>query len=950
MLVIDPVRTLGSHSGGVLRFAPAIAVLALVGILTFVGCRATTPTPAPSVPPTPPPTAMAQPSPSATPQPSPTPTPSPTPAPTPTPTPVPTTIPTPAPLYFEGWSNVPGTGALERAKPVLANMIISLPWVADGITLQERATVGQLVNAAMLKEPVFVAVVDKTWMVDGLNRTELAILKDLTRFRTESAAARIAGLLFLETVESADSTTVDLFSDLDLSVPTLLPAVLDKPWAADGLDEPERDVIDALWGIAYEDNTVALRILGLPFLETVTPDDVSTVEALWILTSDGIEVMTAVIEQPWVEDGLEGLETEAMDWIGNFSNAEVAVAVLGLAWVQDGIEELEVQTIEELSYTDYDDLEVATSVTTLDWVQDGIDDLEFEAIDWIGNFSDVDVAALVVKLAWVQDGMEELEVQTIEELSYIAYDDAELASSVIGLDWVQDSIEEIEFEAIGWVNNFGGVEAASAVVALAWVQDGVEEREVNTIEELSYIDFYDTDEAVHIVAMPFLETLDPPDVSAVKALSQLASFRETDFQRVLSHPTLSDGITDDWAKIVATLYGVSDTNSELIDTLLDPDQVTLEERVIELPLAGETDLAIIRTGPGADRSMDLLEHSVRYAEEFMGVPFPTNYVGWLVGDAVTPTFGGNYYGTHIVTLPKYDVDDGSHEAEFAGSLVAHEVAHYYWSGNSNWVDEGASDFMASTSENARTGGPIEVTNDPCGYVRTIAELENLYPAIGESEYTCNYALGERLFVDLYRNLDEVSFREGLRDLYLLTQVEDEEEMQEETEVGIEHLKAAFKGGEEIENPLVDTILARWYDGTEPYALSDQETGLPNPILLAINGRIHTAYLSATQEGTPLTSISAEAADDYLWLLLRWDYTIGSDTDVRLELVHYYEDGFEFGRRTVTFPADSRHNNSLWSWWLQVGQSPSNLWAPGEYRLHVYNEGRKLVELEYEVTP
>ena len=109
-------------------------------------------------------------------------------------------------------------------------------------------------------------------------------------------------------------------------------------------------------------------------------------------------------------------------------------------------------------------------------------------------------------------------------------------------------------------------------------------------------------------------------------------------------------------------------------------------------------------------------------------------------------------------------------------------------------------------------------------------------------------------------------------------------------------------------------------------------------------------MSATQEGTPLTSISTEAVDDYLWLLLRWDYNVGSNTEVPLELVHYYEDGFEFGRRTVTFTADSRHNNSLWSWWLAVGQSPSKIWAPGEYRLHVYNEGRKLVELEYEVTP
>ena len=43
----------------------------------------------------------------------------------------------------------------------------------------------------------------------------------------------------------------------------------------------------------------------------------------------GLKLMTAVIEQPWVEDRLEGIETEAIYWIGNFSNdEEIALAVL----------------------------------------------------------------------------------------------------------------------------------------------------------------------------------------------------------------------------------------------------------------------------------------------------------------------------------------------------------------------------------------------------------------------------------------------------------------------------------------------------------------------------------------------------------------------------------------------------------------------------------------------
>ena len=95
-----------------------------------------------------------------------------------------------------------------------------------------------------------------------------------------------------------------------------------------------------------------------------------------------------------------------------------------------------------------------------------------------------------------------------------------------------------------------------------------------------------------------------------------------------------------------------------------------------MPLAGETHLAIIRTGPGAERSMDLLEHAVRHSEEFMAVSFPTGYVGWLFGDAVTPSFAGNNFGTHIATLSRYDTD----ESEFTASHIAHEVAHYYWIG------------------------------------------------------------------------------------------------------------------------------------------------------------------------------------------------------------------------------------------------------------------------------
>ena len=742
-----------------------------------------------------------------------------------------------------------------------------------------------------------------------------------------------------------------------------------------------------------------------PWLEQQHPQLASTIERLgWV--EDGIgeteaeaiqdlfyivvtshSVASLVVSFPWVQDGIEGVEAEAINWMRNIGGEEVVTSVVSLGWVEDGIEAIEAGTIEQISYIDYGSSTNAMSVVLFPWVQDGIEEVEAEAINWLRNIGGEEVVTSVVSLGWVEDGIEAIEAGTIEQISYIDYGSSTNAMSVVLFPWVQDGIEEVEAEAINWLRNIGSEEVVTSVVSLDWVEDGVEAIEAGTIEQISYIDFNSPTvaksvvslgwvvdgiaglevrlieelsylssghpvQAVNIAGMQFLESVDSPDLAAIEALSDLSAFRPEYFETVISHPAIQDGITDDEAKIVATLFGISQYGHDLLNTLLDPDRVSLEERVLDLPLAGETLLAIIRIGPGAERSMDLLEHAVRHAEEFMAAPFPTGYVGWLVGDAVAPTFAGLNYGTHMVTLPKFDSDDDIESAGFAGALVAHEVAHYYWIGNSSWVDEGIADLMASVSENARTGRPVEVTKWPCGYVRAIVELESLDISIddgADSAYGCNYSLGERLFVDLYRRLGEEVFRQGLRDLYLVSIAKDIDEAQNGMEVGIGDVRAAFGDDEGEDGATVDVIAARWFEGTEPYDSTLPDTGQPNPLLRTIDGRIHLAYLAATQEGPPLSTISASAIGDGPWLLIRWTYTVGSDTEVPLELVHYYEDGFEFGRRTVSLTADARYNGGQPSWWLPIGQSPDARWAPGEYRLHVYNEGRKLVELEYTVT-
>ena len=527
-----------------------------------------------------------------------------------------------------------------------------------------------------------------------------------------------------------------------------------------------------------------------------------------------------------------------------------------------------------------------------------------------------------------------------------------LATAIKSLPWVVDGIAEPEREAVQELVQLATFyETVFAdLIGKPWVKDALGDPEVAVVQNLRWLAREDEAAALRLVSMPFLNEVEPADGAAMRSLWLLAHFNARDYQRVMSHPTLRAGISDDWAKIVAVLSGVSRTNSLLINALLDPDRVTLEGRTIILPQAGPVDLAIIRTGPGVGRSMDLLEAAVRHAEAFVAEPFPIGYVALLFENVVVGSFAGTNFGTHMAVRPEYDVDDSSHEADSVSHTIAHEVAHYYWSGNSDWVDEGASDFMASIAESARTGQPAGASNLPCGYTRNISDLEGLNSPQGSDAFDCNYALGERLFADLYRSLGDARFREGFRNLYLLSQVEDDGDTQAGTSVGIDDLKQAFRTGADRVAPLVDLIVARWYDGTEPYDASARDTGPVDPNLPRINGRIDQAFIATTSNGPPVSHVSAASAHGWIWLTLKYSYLVsGGPHTTSLEIVEYFEDGFEFRRRPLTLTAQAPYIRSTQR--LSVGVVPTERRAVGRYWVYVYHEdGRKLAEVQYEVIP
>ena len=62
-----------------------------------------------------------------------------------------------------------------------------------------------------------------------------------------------------------------------------------------------------------------------------------------------LALASSVIGLGWVQDGIEDIEWQAIDWVSNFNGGAVATSVVALAWVQDGVDDLEVKLLKSCS-------------------------------------------------------------------------------------------------------------------------------------------------------------------------------------------------------------------------------------------------------------------------------------------------------------------------------------------------------------------------------------------------------------------------------------------------------------------------------------------------------------------------------------------------------------------------------------------------------------------------
>ena len=612
----------------------------------------------------------------------------------------------------------------------------------------------------------------------GVISDPLALLPSSLEFTTD-APPEVRGTGTGESPPADDSAT----QSAPIAAPTATPAaaasVAELSWITDGVDQSEQSAARELSYLEESNPPVARILLGRPWVaDGVDRLEEAAIERIEDIGYDLPALAEEIVELPWLVDDVTQPESAVVEILYEVSDRNVALAerFIALPWLVDGITQTEAGVLSDLRFTARYDVLLAERLTSLPWLVDGVTQRESQVVaDLLGIAgTNVSLAKRLTYFPWLVDGVDTVELAIVERLYSIVRDDAELANAIVGK---------------------------------SWLADGLSEDAVRVVNGLYYIMDEDAALARTIADMSFLETLQPTDAAVLDALSWLAYTEILALREVLAHPTLKDGISDEWAPVVALLDSVNEAAPAFLRPLLDPEQTTIERRALTLPHTGAVDLAIIRTEPGAARSMELLEHSAGSVERFIGVELPTNYVALLFGTAVLGYAGGTNYGAYFVMLPEYDAA-ASDDADYAPQLMAHEVAHYYWSGNPNWLDEGLAELLAAISENERTGTKVAIDHTYCPDADNIALLERLDAAGVIYDYRCNYALGGQFFLDILETLGDTAFRQGLRNLYLTSQVEDYTDEFDGSPVGIRQIQDAFQSDAAMVAPIID----KWYHG------------------------------------------------------------------------------------------------------------------------------------------
>ena len=237
-------------------------------------------------------------------------------------------------------------------------------------------------------------------------------------------------------------------------------------------------------------------------------------------------------------------------------------------------------SLEYAQYLEDSKPQAAAAIKALPWVADGVDQDErpaAEALIASGRWHP-DVLDDLLQRSWVRDGVTVDEATVIHWMRWMGRYNPVLEERTRQQPWFGDGITWDEARAIEYLYRMGRYvpDLAEGMLQKAWAQDGIAADEVTVIRYLYRMARSEDEDrqqavsevAIQILGMPFLDTVESADALALRSLERLERNGGDAFLEIMSHPTLSDGITDKEAKIVVLLGATHENQPESVDVLL----------------------------------------------------------------------------------------------------------------------------------------------------------------------------------------------------------------------------------------------------------------------------------------------------------------------------------------------------------------------------------------------
>ena len=342
-----------------------------------------------------------------------------------------------------------------------------------------------------------------------------------------------------------------------------------------------------------------------------------------------------------------------------------------------------------------------------------------------------------------------------------------IARQIEAFPWVQDGLSVLEEKAIDELMylGVGRIDNLQAALRLPWVQDAISDTEYDVLYELPFLNYHDVEAAAAVIRMPFLESTDDTDALAIRAMRFLATHGV--LSALIDSALFQTGVADTDTTLVAAV-GTLYRDAGAVRRVLTPGVASIESVAAGTELTPDLRISIVRTGsqsrPG---TVETVREAVTFVERMMQMPLPTEHVIVVFDDgAITSGFAGANYGFGFSYAPEYETRQDTYEWRHLQAGFVHEVAHYYWRGNADWIDEGVANTVEYVYgiENGLSRGQLKTRRGTCD-AHDLAMLAMWDPSPNQSAYRCNYYLGGHLFMEMLETLGSMEFSGKLQELY-----------------------------------------------------------------------------------------------------------------------------------------------------------------------------------------